>query len=1337
MKQYVRTVTLLILCSGLALVGQYVPSPLGESFSVFSSPVLVGTDALLLSGDLPSTGMVNPAAGAGEQRTTLELGYTGGISSENGYALHGFSLGMAFPTRYGVFSPALMYVGSGMDEIPVGSTFGVSLTAAKDVFEDVWVGMGLRVLFGNADRYDVGAGGDLGALFLLQQVGLFKDARLGVTLAGLGKGYSPSTDIAAFPPLFTPGITFDGLLFDGSMASLRVGAGLSFPSFQNAILKTGFRLGLGEVVEIYTGYVVNAREWLDEDVPLQHVYPSISVGASFPVELQQSKGLLAEQGWTKSELRPRFALAPLNRGLWLFSGGVNVPLGVIDRNPPKVEISYPENPYISPNNDGVQDELLLPLSITDERFVMGYTLVVEDEQGSEVRRIENKEVRPTERDVKTFFKELVRPKSGIPVPESLRWDGFGESGGVVPDGTYFVHLEAWDDNGNTISTEPYRVVVDATPPRVDVKVASEDAKIFSPNGDGFKDEVEIVQEGSVEERWEGRILTQKGEVVRRFEWKDAAPQTIVWDGKDDEGTLCPDGVYSYEIAAKDRAGNAVKATITNLVISTEPTPVALKVDAAYFSPNGDGVKDVIRFELDVPVKRGIVRWSLQIVEIPSRNTVYRREGTDVPPASFVFDGKTADGRVLPEGEYQALLMVEYQNGNRPEAGTPTFVLDVTPPSVMVEIPDPIFSPNGDGRKDTLPIIHKNATKDPVWEASIHREDGVLVRTFSWQNGLPERFEWDGRTEGTGLALDGRYYYLVEATDQAGNSFTSERVFFTLSTEQTPVLLSVNYDIFSPNGDGRRDSLIFYPQIKETSLLRSYTLKVLSEKGEVVRSFTGGNRIPEQIVWNGRNEKGETVPDGGYTAELTAEFTNGNIASAKVSRFVVDTKAPALTFTVENRIFSPNGDGKKDACIFRQSSPDSAVWVAHIRDTQGKILREFRWEGTVTDLLWDGTDSAGNKVKDGTYTYLLTGRDAAENEVVRKVDEIVLDTRPVRVFLTVTHPAFSPNGDGNLDVQPIKVYTSPSDGIEEWTLEFVRDGKVEKRLSGKEIASEYSLNWDGRSDAGDYREGTYVVRYTVKYLRGDEMTVESSPFVLDVQPPELSISLSPTPFSPDNDGVDDELAISIRARDLTGIQTWEIVITDPYGNPFTRFGGQGSPAPQIIWDGRSLSGELVSSAEDYPLIFTATDRVGNTARFETKVSVDVLVIREGDKLKIKISSIHFPPNKADLILDESEEGRKNRAIIERLVQIFTKYRRYKIRIEGHAVNLSGTEREEREELVPLSLARAEAVKQALVAMGLDPGRITTAGMGGRFPIVPHTDEKNRWKNRRVEFILLKE
>lgn len=35
-----------------------------------------------------------------------------------------------------------------------------------------------------------------------------------------------------------------------------------------------------------------------------------------------------------------------------------------------------------------------------------------------------------------------------------------------------------------------------------------------------------------------------------------------------------------------------------------------------------------------------------------------------------------------------------------------------------------------------------------------------------------------------------------------------------------------------------------------------------------------------------------------------------------------------------------------------------------------------------------------------------------------------------------------------------------------------------------------------------------------------------------------------------------------------------------------------------------------------------------------------------------------------------------------------------------------------------------------------GAFTTIGYGGNRPIVPHSDLDNRWKNRRVEFILIK-
>jgi outer membrane protein OmpA-like peptidoglycan-associated protein len=76
------------------------------------------------------------------------------------------------------------------------------------------------------------------------------------------------------------------------------------------------------------------------------------------------------------------------------------------------------------------------------------------------------------------------------------------------------------------------------------------------------------------------------------------------------------------------------------------------------------------------------------------------------------------------------------------------------------------------------------------------------------------------------------------------------------------------------------------------------------------------------------------------------------------------------------------------------------------------------------------------------------------------------------------------------------------------------------------------------------------------------------------------------------------------------------------------------------------------------------------------------------------------------------------------------------VEGHAVNISGTEREQREELIPLSTARAETVREALIERGMDADRISIVGRGGSDPIVPHTDLENRWKNRRVEFILIR-
>jgi outer membrane protein OmpA-like peptidoglycan-associated protein len=58
------------------------------------------------------------------------------------------------------------------------------------------------------------------------------------------------------------------------------------------------------------------------------------------------------------------------------------------------------------------------------------------------------------------------------------------------------------------------------------------------------------------------------------------------------------------------------------------------------------------------------------------------------------------------------------------------------------------------------------------------------------------------------------------------------------------------------------------------------------------------------------------------------------------------------------------------------------------------------------------------------------------------------------------------------------------------------------------------------------------------------------------------------------------------------------------------------------------------------------------------------------------------------------------------------------------------------LLPLSAERAEVIKAALVDRGVAAARMRTFGYGGSRPVVPHGDLENRWKNRRVEFILEK-
>jgi outer membrane protein OmpA-like peptidoglycan-associated protein len=73
--------------------------------------------------------------------------------------------------------------------------------------------------------------------------------------------------------------------------------------------------------------------------------------------------------------------------------------------------------------------------------------------------------------------------------------------------------------------------------------------------------------------------------------------------------------------------------------------------------------------------------------------------------------------------------------------------------------------------------------------------------------------------------------------------------------------------------------------------------------------------------------------------------------------------------------------------------------------------------------------------------------------------------------------------------------------------------------------------------------------------------------------------------------------------------------------------------------------------------------------------------------------------------------------------------FTIEIYGHTDSI-GTPKRNKE----LSIERAKAVSDYLIAKGLNVSRIKWFGFGSKKPIVPNDTEAQRKKNRRVEFRL---
>ncbi|MDR3356373.1 MAG: hypothetical protein LBO04_04215 [Spirochaetaceae bacterium] len=312
----------------------------GENLFLLGFPGLLSNAASTAGGGLydagPYSTTINPALTAPLQRVSADLGASMMMrESEAGFA---FLAGALFPSRWGVWTGVLQGAFLETPLSPPGNTFNARFGWARDVADDLYVGA--AVFAGATSKYGDGiaAALDAGFVYRLGRLAFLKDARVSAALSNIGKTFN-NDYFDNFPGAFTVKGGFAAVLFENDVFSAGFSTDIALPSFQNLLLNFGVELGLVDVVTVSIGWDMNALELADD---LGAHSPFIGIAFKWTANTGGS-GIMAKQGWEKTDLSVSTLYQRLNNRINLFSAGLSAEFGSIDKTPPVIKLGVSES----------------------------------------------------------------------------------------------------------------------------------------------------------------------------------------------------------------------------------------------------------------------------------------------------------------------------------------------------------------------------------------------------------------------------------------------------------------------------------------------------------------------------------------------------------------------------------------------------------------------------------------------------------------------------------------------------------------------------------------------------------------------------------------------------------------------------------------------------------------------------------------------------------------------------------------------------------------------------------------------------------------------------------
>lgn len=583
-------------------------------------------------------------------------------------------------------------------------------------------------------------------------------------------------------------------------------------------------------------------------------------------------------------------------------------------------------------------------------------------------------------------------------------------------------------------------------------------------------------------------------------------------------------------------------------------------------------------------------------------------------------------------------------------------IDKKAPSTQIKVDKIKFSPNYDGYKDEINIFPKFEDNSVIfgWKILIMDEKGNIVKIFEAEDvrkiryvtldkifsrlfakkeqvKIPEFISWDG-TDYEGKVLpDGKYFIYAICWDENNNEGKSEVIQVIIDTKINKFELkeTTEYDMFSPNGDGKKETYyakIKYNEIDDDEWINVY---IYDENDNLVNSYKlNKNNIVDNFIyfsWDGLNNKNNQASEGIYKIIFKAEDEAGNFNKIDEKKVVLIRTYEVIKSIASSDYLAPTGNGKNDTIMFTNnisSNENILSWEVVIKDISNNEILKYSGEGAIPEkFIWDGIDKNKKLSFDGKYIYLIKAKFKSGNEPVSNEVSFIIDTKSPDINIKEEYLAFSPDGDGNKDTLKIEIEVKGDDNIDvikdvllinpfkqnliitPLTSKIISNKKVEIILDGNDI------------DGKEIPQGNYIVIINTEDKAGNFARFNSKEIKLVRSVEEVYVDSNLAYYSPNNDGFNDVITFKVDASEKSGIVKTTFFIVGENGEIKTKKEFKGLP------DNISFN-EKLDNGKYYYFIEVEYDSGIKSKSYDKKFFITDLT---SPNVNISIDNRYFSPN----------------------------------------------------------------------------------------------------------------